>query len=77
MLDQFCPNPVGLPCLATGPLGTYINAIGQQLSQQGYKRSTAKYTIRILADLSRWLQRRALTAAAFNEQLASDFLQDR
>jgi integrase/recombinase XerD len=62
---------------STGPLDTPIDAVGQQLSQQGYTSSTAKYTMRLLADLSSWLQRHALTAADCHEQLAEDFLQDR
>jgi integrase/recombinase XerD len=33
--------------------------------------------MRLLADLSSWLQQHALTAVDFNEPLASDFLQDR
>ncbi len=77
MIEQFCPNQVVLQRLSTGPLSTHINAIGQQLSQQGYTSSSAKYTMRLLADLSSWLLRQALTAADFNEQLSSEFLQDR
>jgi site-specific recombinase XerD len=77
MMDQFCPNPVVLQRLFTGPLRTHIDAVGQQLSRQGYASSTAKYTMRLLADLSSWLQQHALTAVDFNEQLASDFLPDR
>ena len=77
MIEQFCPNPVVVQRLLAGPLGAHINAIAQQLSQQGYTSSSAKNTMRLLDDLSRWLLRQALTAADFNEQLASEFLQDR
>ena len=77
MMDQFCPNPVVLQRLCTGPLRTHIDAVGQQLSRQGYTRSTAKYTMRLLADLRSWLQQHALTAVDCNAQRASDFLQDR
>jgi site-specific recombinase XerD len=77
MIDQFCPHPVVFPRLSTGPMGTHIDAINQRLSQQGYTSATAKYAMRLLADLNSWLQRYALTAADCNEQLASDFLQDR
>ncbi|WP_089936662.1 site-specific integrase [Candidatus Entotheonella palauensis] len=77
MIDPFGPNPIVLPCLSTEPLGSHIDAVGQRLSQQGYTSSTVQYTMRILADLSNWLQQHTLTAADFNEQLAGDFLQDR
>ena len=77
MIDQFCPNPVVLQPLSTDPLRMHIDAVGQLLSQQGYTSSTAKYTMRLLADLSSWLQQHALTATDCNEQLTGDFLQDR
>src|SRR5712691_6932591 len=77
MIEQFCPNPVVLQRLLAGPLSAHINAIAQQLSQQGYTSSSAKNALRLLDDLSSWLLRQALTAADFNEQLASEFLQDR
>jgi site-specific recombinase XerD len=77
MIEQFCPNPVVVQRLLTGPLRAHINAIAQQLSQKGYTRSSAQNAMRLLDDLSRWLLRHALTAADFNEQLASEFLHDR
>ena len=77
MIEQFCPNPVVLQRLLAGPLRAHINAIAQQLSQQGDTSSSAKNAMRLLDDLSSWLLRQALTAADFNEQLASKFLQDR
>jgi integrase/recombinase XerD len=77
MVDQLCPHPVIAQRSFTGPLAIPIDAVGQQLSQQGYTSSTAQYTMRLLADLSRWLQQRALKAADCHEQLADDFLHDR
>ena len=76
-MDQFCPNPVVLQRLFTGPLRTHLDAVGQQWSRQGDTRSTAKYTMRLLADLRSWLQPHALTAVDCNAQRASDFLQER
>lgn len=73
----FCPNPVVLQRLYAGPLGAHIDTVAQQLLAQGYASWTAKYTMRLLADLSRWLQRHALTATELNEQRGCDFLQDR
>src|SRR5437899_9909621 len=66
MIEQFCPNPVVLQRLLAGPLNAHINAIAQQLSQQGYTSSSAKNALRLLDDLSSWLLRQALTAADFN-----------
>ena len=78
MIQSFCPNPAVSQRLSTGPLGAHIDTFAQQLSAQGYARWTAKYTMRLLADLSSWLQRHALTATELNEQHAlRRFLQDR
>jgi hypothetical protein len=53
MSPPFCPNPIVLQQLYTGPLGAYIDPFAQQLLTQGYASWTAKYTMRLLADLSR------------------------
>ena len=76
-MQSFCPNPAVAQRLSTGPLGAHIAPLAQQLAAQGYARWTAKYTMRLLADLSGWLQQHALTASELNEQCLERFLQDR
>jgi site-specific recombinase XerD len=77
MSHPFCPNPIAGQRGYTGPLGTHIDPFVQQLCAQGYASWTAKYTTRLLADLSRWLQHYALTATDLNEQRVDEFLHDR
>lgn len=77
MIQQCCPNPVVWQRLYAGPLGAHIDTCAQQLLHQGYASWTAKYTMRLLADLSSWLQRHAFAAADLHEQRVNDFLQDR
>ena len=77
MSHLFCPNPVMWQQLYTGPLGAQIDTFAQQLVAQGYASWTAKYTMRLLADLSCWLQRHTLAAMDLNEQRVDEFLQDR
>jgi site-specific recombinase XerD len=77
MSQPYCPNPVVWQQLSAGPLGAHIDTFAHQLLDQGYARWTAKYMVRLLADLSRWLQRHALTATDLNEQRVEAFLQDR
>src|SRR5881296_753682 len=77
MIEPFCPNPVILQQLYTGPLRTSIDAFAHQLLHQGYARWTTKYTMRLLADLSSWLQRHTLLATDLNEQRMQAFLHDR
>jgi integrase/recombinase XerD len=77
MSHPFCPNPVVWQQLYTGPLGPHIDTFAQQLLTQGYASWTAKSTMRLLADLSRWLQRQAFMATDLNEPCVDHFLQDR
>jgi site-specific recombinase XerD len=77
MSHPCCPNPVVWQQLSAGPLGAHIDTFTHQVLDQGYASWTAKYMVRLLADLSRWLQRHALTATELNEQRLEAFLQDR
>lgn len=77
MIEPFCPNPVILQQLYTGPLRTSIDAFAHQLLHQGYASWTTKYTMRLLADLSSGLQRHTLLATDLNEQRMHAFLHDR
>jgi len=76
-MQSFCPNPAVARRLYAGPLGAHIDPLAQQLAAQGYAPWTAKYTMRLLADLSGWLQHHALTVTALNEPCLERFLQDR
>jgi site-specific recombinase XerD len=77
MNHPFCPNPIVVQRLYSGPLGAHIDTWAQQLLTQGYASWTAKYTMRLLADFSSWLQRQTLTAADLNDQRVDEFLHDR
>ena len=76
MIHQVCPNPELLQQLYTGPLGAHVDTFAQQMLDQGYASSTAKYAMRVLAAFSTWLQRQDLTATDLNEQQVEDFLHD-
>jgi len=76
MIHQVCPNPELLQQLYTGPLGAHVDTFAQQMLDQGYASSTAKYAMRVLAAFSTWLQRQDLTATDLNEQHVEDFLHD-
>lgn len=77
MSHPFCPNPVVVPQLYTGPLGPHLDTCAQQLLTQGDAIWTAKYPMRLRADLSRWLQRQACMATDLNEPCVEHLLQDR
>lgn len=56
------------PRRCTGPLGPYIGAYAALLQQEGYSHEGARNQLLLIADLSRWLQRRRLTAADLSVQ---------
>ena len=53
--------------LHDGPLGLYIDDYAAQLVEQGFSRVTALRTLRLVADLSRWLERRKLGVDQLDE----------
>ena len=77
MSHPCCPNPGVWQQLSSGPLGAHIDTFARPLLDQGYASWPAKSMVRLLANLSRWLQRHALTATDLNEQRVDAFLQDR
>ena len=44
--------------LHDGPLGLFIDDYAERLVEQGFSRDSASRTLRLVADLSRWLERR-------------------
>lgn len=57
--------PDGQSC--TGPLASHIERFAAQLSRNGYAQNTVRAKCDVLADLSRWLERRRLSLAALDE----------
>jgi site-specific recombinase XerD len=60
--------------LRLGPLGPYIDAFAQHLSERGYTRWTVKEKIRMVAGLSRWLQSGKRGVEDLDEHLVTEFL---
>ena len=53
--------------LHDGPLGLYVDDYAAQLVEQGFSRVTALRSLRLVADLSRWLERRKLGVDQLDE----------
>lgn len=77
MIKHFFPNPAVFERLHAGPLGGQIEAFAQEWSDRGYAVWTAKYAMRLLADLSKWLEQTGRPLTALDEQAADAFLQHR
>jgi site-specific recombinase XerD len=64
--------PDGQSC--TGPLASHVEAFAAQLLHKGYAQNTVRAKCDVLADLSRWLERRGLPLAALDEGRLTQFL---
>lgn len=63
--------------LHQGPLGNYIDLYATRLVTEGYRQSTARRCLRLVADFSCWLEQRHLSVNDIDEQSASNYLADR
>jgi hypothetical protein len=77
MIENFYPNPIVVQRLQAGPLSTHIDSFVQQLFDEGYALWTAKYAIRLLADLTSWMQQQGLTTTDLAEPPVNTFFQHR
>jgi site-specific recombinase XerD len=56
-----------------GPLASHVEGFAGQLSGKGYAQNTIHAKCDVLADLSRWLERRQLSLAALDEDLLRQY----
>lgn len=61
-MDQFYKDPRTPLRMREGPLGAYVDALAQQLSDEGYAKASARYALQLVASLGRWLSRRGIIA---------------
>ncbi len=62
MVQHFFHDPRTIRHLHEGPLGEHIDALAAQLQDQGYTCEAAQMQLRVVAELSRWLQRQGRAA---------------
>jgi len=60
-----------------GSLAPYVGCFAAWLSEQQYRWKTARHKIRVVADLSLWLERRRLGAVGLDEQVIRRFVHRR
>lgn len=77
MIVRFDPNPEELHRLRSSPLGPHIGSFAGLLSRLGYCPNNGWQKVRLVADLSRWLQRRRTKLAHLHEGLTTAFLRAR
>jgi len=76
MTTRLFTNPRSLQERCDGPLGPHIDAYAARLREQGYSYEAARNQLRVIADLSRWLQRRNLAATDVGPRAIARYVQD-
>ena len=57
-MEQLYKDQSTLRRMREGPLGAYVGAFAQQMIDEGYARTSARYALQLVADFGRWLSRR-------------------
>ena len=77
MNELYFPNPIILQRLQAGPLKGHIDAFIKHLSNEGYAVWTIKYSMRLLADFTTWMQEQSVVITELAEQTVNIFFQQR
>jgi hypothetical protein len=73
MIENYFPDPHVRQRFYEGPLAIHIDVFAEQLTRQGYGSATAKEKLRLIAHLSRWLDRNKLPVEDLNEAVIARF----
>lgn len=73
MTETYFPDPRVRQRLYEGPLAIHIDIFAEQLTRQGYSIATARDKLRLIAHLSRWLDRSKLSVKDLNEACIERF----
>lgn len=76
-MERFFKDPRTLQQKRQGPLGQYIDAFAEQLSEQGYSRQCACRQLQLVAELSHWLRQRNFTVGDLTVTEVDRFLRSR
>ena len=70
----FLPNPTSQQRFRVGPLTCDIDGFAAQLAAEGYAHSSAKDKLRLIRELSSWLEHEGLGVEVLDEQRVRAFL---
>lgn len=76
-MEQLYKHPRTLLRMRQGPLGAYVDAFAWQLMDEGYAKASARYALRLVADLGRWLRRRRIIAPQLTTEHLGRYLEYR
>jgi site-specific recombinase XerD len=76
-MNQFFSDPQTFVRLQVGPLAAYLELYAARLHAQQFTRASARAQIRLIAQFSRWLDQRQVTAGEVTPQHVQDYLRVR
>jgi len=77
MIVRFNPQTKDLQRFQVGPIGPHLQSFAEAVAQQGYCDVNGWLKIRLVAKMSRWLQRRRVPLDQLNEAQVAAFLNAR
>ena len=76
-MEQLYKNQRTLMRMREGVLGAYVEALYQQLRDEGYANASVRNALQLLADLGRWLSLRRMTASQLTPECLQRYLKYR
>lgn len=73
-MDHYYSAPHTLRSLRKGPLAPYIEEFAKDLWRKGYALITARYKIRLIGKLARWLEQREVDPGDLNRKIIDEFI---
>lgn len=74
MVNRYYNAPKVLQRLRSGPLGPFMDTLAGLLFERGYPWQTGRLQLRLLGELSQWLQRLGLGVEDLDERRTAEFL---
>jgi len=76
-MERFYKDARAPQRMRVGPLGAYVDAFAQQLSEEGYAKASVRYALQLVTDLGRWLTRRGIITPQITPEHLGSYLEHR
>ena len=76
-MNLFFKNPETLQRMHEGSLGKYMDEYAAELRAEGYAQQSAELQVRLVADFSRWLAKRRISAPQVTPAHFQSYLRSR